>query len=389
MHICYITAEYPIQGFAHGGVGTFTRLLGRNLVAQGIQVSVIRLAPVPKEYVLEEEGVTVYVQPEQTKLPLAFLWNSIVINKKIAAIHRVNPINIIETPELGLAFLKKRKGIQYVIRMHGGHHYFAIAENRPTEWKKVWQEKKSFAKADAIVAVSNYVGEKTKELLQLSNKKITVIYNPIDTSRFYKADLSKVVPNTILFAGSVIEKKGIRQLIQSLEFLVDEYPNIHLKIAGRDATIPGTNLPYRPVLEKEITSKIKNNITFLGAVPNFEMPALIEQAQICCFPSHMEAMPLAWLEVLAMGKIFIGSNTGPGPEAVVDGETGFLVNPHDPKAIANKIKYIFDNYLDLQNVGTNARNSIQEKFDITKIVLENIQYYKTIIHENNSRNTRD
>lgn len=389
MHICYITAEYPLEGLSHGGVGTFTRLLGQKLCTNGIEVSVIRLANVKESYVLEEEGVKIYVVPEEKRFPFKFYWNSKKINATIEKIHQQNPISIIETPELGLAFLKKKQEIKYIIRMHGGHHFFAIAENRPTEWKKVWQEKRSFQKADAIIAVSNYVGEKTKELLKGINKEIKVIYNPIDTSRFYKSDLSKVVPHTILFAGSIIEKKGIRQLIQSLEFLVDDYPDLQLQIAGRDATIPGTSKPYRPVLEKVITDKIKGNIRFLGTVPNFEMPSVIEQAQICCYPSHMEAMPLAWLEVLAMGKVFIGSETGPGPEAVKDTITGFLVNPHDPKAIANKIKYIFDNYLDIVAVGEKARKYIQEQFDIHKIVVDNIDYYKTIVHENDPRNTRN
>ena len=54
--------------------------------------------------------------------------------------------------------------------MHGGHHFFAKSENRPTEWKKVWQEKKSFAKADQIIAVSQYVAKVTSQLLKLKDK---------------------------------------------------------------------------------------------------------------------------------------------------------------------------------------------------------------------------
>ena len=49
--------------------------------------------------------------------------------------------------------MNKIKGIKYIIRMHGGHHFFAKAENRPTEWKKVWQEKRSFKNADAILNI--------------------------------------------------------------------------------------------------------------------------------------------------------------------------------------------------------------------------------------------
>lgn len=379
IHVCYITAEYPIKELSHGGIGTFTRTLSYKLVEKGVTVSVIRLANIKEEELINDNGVNVYLIPEVKKIPFKFIWNSILINKKIKEIHSKKNISIIETPELGLAFVKKLKGIKLVIRMHGGHHFFTKAENRPTEWKKVWQEKRSFKKADHILAVSKYVSEITRQLLRLDDRKIVVIYNPIDTSLFYQADENKMELHTIFFAGSIIEKKGIRQLVESLEFLVDDYPGIKLRIAGRDALIPGTNKPYKPVLEKSISDNIRPHIEFLGALSNFEIPMYIEKAQVCCYPSHMEAMPLAWLEVLGMGKVFIGSITGPGPETVTDNETGFLVNPYEPIAIANKIKYIFENYINAVQVGQNARKRILEEFDINNIVNKNLDYYKSIL----------
>jgi glycosyltransferase involved in cell wall biosynthesis len=388
MHICYITSEYPIRDFSHGGVGTFTRTLGYKLIEKGIRVSVIRLSNVEKEEVILDDGIHVYLIPEERKLPLKFLWNSIKINKVIKKIHSRKPISIIETPELGLAFLKKLDKIKYCIRMHGGHHFFAKAENRPTEWKKVWQEKRSFKKADCLIAVSNYVAETTKNLLQLDHQKIEVIYNPIDTQRFYLSNNNKIETHTIFFAGTIIEKKGIRQLIESLEYLVDDFPNIKLKIAGKFANLPGTSISYQPILEKSISNKIKKHIEFLGSIPNFEIPKYIEKANICCYPSHMEAMPIAWLEVLSMGKIFIGSNTGPGPEAVEDNVTGFLVNPFNPFEIALKIKYAFENETECIKKGNEARNTIIENFQLEKLVFKNIDFYESLI-QNNENNTRN
>lgn len=379
MHICYITSEYPIKDFSHGGVGTFTRSLGYQLVEKGIEVSVIRVSDVNEEETIIDKGITVYIIPKTKYKFLQFIWNSIILNKSIAKIHTKHPISIVESPELGLAFMNKIKGIKYIIRMHGGHHFFAKAENRPTEWKKVWQEKRSFKNADAILAVSEYVAETTKKLIDLKNKKVTVIYNPIDTTRFYQSDSNKIEKHTLLFVGTIIEKKGIRQLVQALEYLVDDYPDIQLKIAGRNGNIPGTKTPYLPILEKEITEKIKTHVTFLGSIPNFEIPGLIEKAQICCYPSHMEAMPLAWLEVLAMGKVFLGSITGPGPEAVQEGITGFLVNPHDPKAIANKINYIFENYDQAIKMGIEARKRVINEFDVTVLSKKNIEFYTSIL----------
>ncbi len=379
IHICYITAEYPIKNLPHGGIGTFTRTLAYKLVEKNIQVSIIRLSNIKIDEIIDDNGITVYLVPEEKKLPLKFLINSFRINIIIEKIHLKSPISIIETPELGLAFIKKQPEIKYLIRMHGGHHFFAKAENRPTEWRKVWQEKKSFAKADHIIAVSKYVANQTRTLLNLGLKNIEIIYNPINTEKFYQSDISKMETFSVFFAGTIVEKKGIRQLIQAIELLIDEFPNIILNIAGRDSNIPGTNKQYRPYLESFISNKIKSKINFLGVIPNNEVATYIEKSHVCCYPSHMEAMPLAWLEVLAMGKIFIGSETGPGPEAVEDKITGFLVNPFDPKDIADKLRYVFLNPIESNLIAINARESIFKKFDLKVLIDTNIKFYKSIL----------
>lgn len=379
MHICFITSEFPKTGFPHGGVGTFIATLSKALVEKGITVSVVGLNYTNKKETEHIDGVVVYrLVPKKIK-GLQWYYNSKVVAQQIKELHQIQPIDFVETTELGLAFLPKLKGIQYVIRMNGGHHFFAQAESRPTEWWKVFQEKRSFKKADHIIAVSKYVGETTRSLLQLGNRPIEIIFNPIDSTKFHSCDTRKIQPYTLFFAGTIIEKKGIRQLVQSLNYLVDEYPQVHLFIAGRDANLPGTTTPYRPILEQEINEKIKSHITFLGVVPNSEIKNHIEQAQICCYPSHMEAMPLAWLEVLAMGKTFIGGVTGPGPEAVLDGVTGLLADPHDPKDIAAKIKYLFEHPQKGIEMGFAARERVLKEFDINSIVLQNKLYFESLL----------
>lgn len=380
MHICFITAEFPKTGFAHGGVGTFIATLSKALVVKGVQVSVIGLNYTTNDEEELIDGVKVYRLASKKVKGLQWYFNSKVIANKIEAVHKKNRIDFVETTELGLAFLPKLKGIQYVIRMNGGHHFFAQAENRPTEWWKVFQEKRSFKKADHILAVSSYVGETTRKLVQLGERPIHIIYNPIDAQKFHVCDASKIEKHSLFFAGTIVEKKGIRQLVQSLNYLVDAYPDVHLYIAGRDANLPGTSIPFRPVLEKEINEKIKSHITFLGVVPNIEIKNHIERAQICCYPSHMEAMPLAWLEVLAMGKTFIGGATGPGPEAVIDQVTGLLADPHDPKDIAEKIKFLFEHPQKGIEMGVAARERVLKEFDIDVIVEQNKSYFESILN---------
>ena len=112
--------------------------------------------------------------------------------------------------------------------MHGGHHFFAVELNKkPALWRG-FQEKQSFKKADAYVAVSNYVGTQTQKYLQYQFP-FTTIYNSVDCNKFTPADVAKVKPNSLLFVGTVCEKKGIRQLVQALPLIKKEIPDGTLK----------------------------------------------------------------------------------------------------------------------------------------------------------------
>jgi glycosyltransferase involved in cell wall biosynthesis len=93
----------------------------------------------------------------------------------------------------------------------------------------------------------------------------------------------------------------------------------------------------------------------------------------------MEAMPLAWLEVLAMGKTFIGSSTGPGPEAVKNNITGLLADPFKPNDIADKIRFVFKNEEKAIQLGINARENVLKDFDADVMVEKNIVFFKSKI----------
>jgi len=383
MHICFVTNEYPKKNFPHGGVGTFVQTLARCLVLNGHSVSIVGINYIHETAFDEDQGVMIHRLRRSKFSGINWMLHSVAVNKKIKEIHKENPIDVVETTELGLAFLNKLKGIKYVIRMNGGHHFFSLAENRGINKWKAYLEKKSFSKADRVLAVSEYVSETTKRLLGLNNLNVEIIYNPIDTNRFYQCDVAKAKKHTIFFAGTIVEKKGIRQLVQALDYLIDEFPDMVLKIAGRNANIPGTKEPYRPILEQAISDRVRSHIIFMGSIPNTDIPKEIEEAQLCCYPSHMEAMPLAWLEVMAMGKVFLGGDAGPGREAVIDGQTGFLVDPHNPVLIAQKIRHIFNNYDDAIHIGIEGRKRIIEEFDINKIFKKNIEFYRRLKDNHN------
>lgn len=378
MHVCFLTHEFPKPGLHHGGVGTFVKNLGSRLVEAGHSVSVVGTNNSSANEEDTIQGVKVYRVGKPNVPGINWYLVAKKINKKLKEIHRIHPIDLVEGSELSLAFIQKNTSTKYVIRMHGGHHFFAKYEQRPTEPWKVFQEKKSFAKADAILAVSKFVAEETAQLLQ-SKKPVTVLHNFIDTE-LLKPYRKPTEENTLLFVGTLVEKKGIRQLVQAVDILLNEHPTLQLKVVGRTGKDPKTGKDYTEILQNSITKKAKPHIKFIGPLPHDQVLDEIGKTEICCYPSHMEAMPLAWLEAMCLAKPFVASETGPGPELISNNQTGILCNPMDPKAIAEAIHYLLTDKNQAKDMGEEARKAVITRFDAKVLVQKNIEFYQSLIH---------
>lgn len=379
MHICFLTNEYPKTGFPHGGVGSFVKTMAAALVAKGNQVTVVGLNYVPSDETENGDGVNVIRIRKSKVKGLAWYFNSRRIAKTIAAIHSKNPIHILEGAESAFAFLPKIKGISYVIRLHGGHHFFAEAENRGIAKWKGFQEKRSFAKADAFVAVSRYVKSHTAKYLSYHNKPIEVIFNPINHDLFHPIAMLQEA-NNITFAGTICEKKGVRQLLQAFRLVKEHFPNAVLNLYGRDWFFPDGR-SYIKMLQETVLPELgvfSKDVHFHGAIAFDAIPGVYAKAAVCVFPSHMETLGLVAPEAMAMEKVVIFTALGPGPEVIVDGQTGFLCNPHDATDLASKIIYVLKHQEAVVSIGKQARISVLKQFEKEAVLTKNIRFYRGI-----------
>jgi len=377
MHICFITSEYPKEGLSHGGVGSFIKSIALELVNNGIKVSVIGIN---NEDFYEEtsiNSINIYrLKPSRIR-GLKWFFNSKAIQSKIRQIHCENAVDVVETPELGLAFLHKVKNIKYIIRLHGGHHF--LAEEGKINWWKAFQEKRSFKKADAFIAISKYIKEQTETLLSFNTKTVTQIYNPIDISAFFPIRTTLTAAFQIVYVGTVYKKKGIVQLIEAFKIVKNQIPNATLEIYGKDWFYPDGSSFIEKLQKAESNYTHFNSIHFNGVVPHSEIAKKYAEASVCVFPSLVEAQGLVVAEAMAMEKLVIFTEFGPGKEIINHQENGLLCDPRDPKDIAQKICWCFDNPHRVAMIEKNARKTVVDKFNLEKIVLQNIMFYQSII----------
>ncbi|WP_431158302.1 glycosyltransferase family 4 protein [Winogradskyella poriferorum] len=374
MHICFISSEYPL--WKSGGVGTFLQTFGRALVNEGHKVSIVGIGNSDYEE-LNDKGVKIYRLPKST-IPFGkFIFNTISISSKIEKIHKQENIDIVESAELGLAFMRKNPALKYVIRLHGGHHFFAESENRKVHWWQGLKEKLSFKKADGFIAVSNYVKEHTSKFLSFHNKPIEIIYSPINTELFHPNPNQKAQPYNITFVGTICEKKGVRQLIMAMEAIKRKYPEVHLNIFGREWFYKDGR-SYTEMLKTKYKEIIENCVTIHGVLPFEQVPEKYCLAQVCVFPSHMETQGLVAQEAMAMQKPVVFSKKGPGPETIKEFETGLLCDPLNINEIAEKISWFFEHEDKALEMGKKARQYVLKTFDIETSLAKNIDFYKSL-----------
>ncbi len=129
--------------------------------------------------------------------------------------------------------------------------------------------------------------------------------------------------------------------------------------------------------------KTAKDIHFHGVIPFTEITEVYANAAVCVFPSHMETLGLVALEAMAMQKAVVFTNKGPGSEIIMDGKTGFLCNPHNPSAIAEKIIWALNHKSEARQIGIKAREEILNNFNIKILIQKNIQFYSKIISDKN------
>lgn len=374
MHICFLSNEYPRPGIAHGGIGSFLKVICPELVKSGHQVSVINGTNGEREIAISE-GVRIIYTPFSYSRGLGWFFNNRAIDREIDKLHLENPIDILEGSEMSFAFLKKRKDIVNLIRLHGGHHFFAEGEKRKVNQWKVFQEKRSFRKADCFIGVSEYVVKETSKFLPLEPRPVKVIMNPINLSLFKASGFEGIEPFTLVFAGTIIEKKGIRQLCAAMGKVVEKFPQAKLNVFGRDWKDPEGNSFLQKILGL-IPEGLKSHIEFHGPVSQTELPSIFKKAHACVFPSHVETLGLVAPEAMAVGRAVLYTQEGPGPEVIQHGTSGWLCDPFDPNDIADKIIEIFSDEEEMKRRALEGQKKVNIQFNIANVLAQNIEFYK-------------
>ena len=380
MKIAFLTPEFPHAKVAHAaGIGTSIKNLATALVNEGVGVTIFVYGQKTQEIILEN-GLSIHLIKNKKYKCFGWFFYRKYIENYCNAIIKKDEINLLEAPDwTGItAFMKFE--IPLVIRFHGSDTYFCHLEQRTQKLKNFWFEKLALRGADAFIAPTTFTGELSKKLFKIKEKKIQTIYHGLDLSQFENRKQDKFERGLILYVGTLIRKKGVFELPAIFAKVHQQFPDAQLLLIGSDAPdIQTHSVSTWELLSAMFTEEDKKKISYIGNKPYTEVQQYIRRANVCVFPTFAETLGMVTIEAMAMQKAVVNSNIGWSQELIVDGESGYLVHPANHDLYAERIVELLQNDNLCQRIGEKARTGVEEKFDSSNLVKENIEFYQQLI----------
>ena len=378
MKIAFLTPEFPHPKMvSSGGIGTSIFNLSKGLVGLGHEVSILVYGQNEDTFFVEND-ISFYRIKNIKLKGFSRVLTQIKIEKLINSLIKQSKIDIVEAPDwTGITSNIKPK-CPIVIRLNGTDTYFCHLDKRPVKFLNKFHEKKALQNADGLISVSQNTADLTKELFLLE-RDFTIIPNSIDIEKFAVVDKTEVQENTILYFGTLIRKKGLLELPLIFNEVYKKNNKAKLIIIGRDASdiISGNHSTWA-MMQSLFDATALKNVNYIGSVAYDEIKARVSLASVCVFPTFAEALPVSWIEAMALKKAIVASDIGWAAEIIEDSVEGFLVHPKNHNLFADRILELLDNQKLRNQFGIEARKKVVQKFSIEVVAKQSADFYQKV-----------
>ena len=236
-----------------------------------------------------------------------------------------------------------------------------------------WLERTGVESADRVIAVSEEMRRDILEAYEVDPSKVVVVHNGVDLNKYRPSRAVDVrarygiVGPYALFVGRISRQKGIDVLLSAARTLAAD---VTVVLA---ATSPDT-----PELQAKIASQTRDNPRLIWIdemVSEDALVSLYTEADLFVCPSVYEPFGIINLEAMACGTPVVASAVGGIVEVVVDGETGLLVPPSDPDALARAIDRLMSDNSLREACARNGRHRVENLFSWERIARKTLDVY--------------
>ncbi|MBN1130776.1 MAG: glycosyltransferase family 4 protein [Chitinispirillaceae bacterium] len=249
---------------------------------------------------------------------------------------------------------------------------------------KRWWCRQTLRKADVLLSISAFSKKRAAAIHAIPEQKIAVLPCGVDSKRFrpdidashLRDRLGLHDRKVLLTLARIVERKGQDQVIRSLPAIIRQVPDVVYCIAGDPR---GDHAKALKRLAAGL--HLERHVLFAGYVESADIPAWYNLCDVYLMPSReiagdTEGFGITFLEANACEKPVIGGNSGGVVDAIENGKTGFLVDPLDPAAIAEKAVLLLRDKALAERLGKQGRERIEKGFTwraVTERLREHIE----------------
>jgi glycosyltransferase involved in cell wall biosynthesis len=244
------------------------------------------------------------------------------------------------------------------------------------------------ARADAFIAVSGDDQRKMVEIERIPPEKVRLIPNGIDMAPARpeartetREALGLTVDQPVIGTVAALRaQKALDVLIEAVALLRPQFPEIVALIVGGTTTQPDETERLSAVAKQV---GVDSAVRFLGT--RSDIPELLAAMDIALTTSDYEGSPLSVMEYMEAGLPVVATRVGGVPDIVVDGETGIIVPPRDPAAVAREVGRLLKHADEARRMGEAGRSRRRAEFDLAVTVRRVEELYEELYERNAMR----
>lgn len=328
---------------------------------------------------LEHENVTIHYLPS-AHLPgrLSILAN---IRRMRTEMIRLQPDLIHAHIAGAYAEAAAATGLPWVLTLHGVR--FLEASIRTGLLNRIYrgwfvkrEEFRAIKHAKYIISISPFIQATFNGQLR---GEVYDIENPIAESFFELSQRGQ--PGQLLFVGRLIPRKGVHTLLHAFAELHRRMPGTRLRLAGGGISADDPTSYYHALKQFVANNGLEEVVTFLGELDELAVLQEYSNCAAVVLSSVLETAPMAVMQAMAAGKAVVSTDAGGARYLVEHGQSGFIIPPNDPSALAEALYQILGDETRLWAMGCRAREIAKQRFHADVVAARTRDIYYKILEE--------
>ena len=221
------------------------------------------------------------------------------------------------------------------------------------------------------------------------HSKLKVLHDGVDTEYFKPQSGAKLVlpecgldlspvKEVVTYLGRGMEPyRGFPQFMEAIALLQKRRPQTHVVVVGEDRVAYGKQLPKGQSHKQLMLDRLSLDLSrlhFTGRLPYHQYLQVLQASSVHVYLTRPFVLSWSMLEAMSAGCVVLGSDTAPVKEVIEEGENGLLVDFFDVEKICDRIEAILDHPDGMARLRLNARHTIQERYELSKLLPEHLDW---------------